>query len=75
MYENGSESMISMLLSADSIADLLNKQILFRMSPSMTGDMLESLVKVREGIETQEDDLKSQETELADLKGTAEQAG
>ena len=31
-------------------------------------DMLENLVKVREGIETQEDDLKSQQTELADLK-------
>ena len=33
--------------------------------------MLENLVEVREGIETQEDDLKKQQQELADLKGNS----
>ena len=68
MYENGSESMISMLLSADSMADLLNKADFVQNVTEYDRDMLENLVKVREGIETQEDDLKSQQTELADLK-------
>ena len=68
MYENGSESMISMLFSADSMADLLNKADFVQNVTEYDRDMLENLVKVREGIETQEDDLKSQQTELADLK-------
>lgn len=68
MYENGSESMISMLFSADSMADFLNKADFVQNVTEYDRDMLENLVKVREGIETQEDDLKSQQTELADLK-------
>lgn len=68
MYENGSESMISMLFSADSMADFLNKADFVQNITEYDRDMLENLVKVREGIETQEDDLKSQQQELADLK-------
>lgn len=68
MYENGSESMISMLLSADSMADLLNKADFVQNVTEYDRDMLENLVEVREGIETQEDDLKKQQQELADLK-------
>ena len=68
MYENGSESMISMLFSADSMADFLNKADFVQNITEYDRDMLENLVKVREGIETQEDDLKSQQAELADLK-------
>lgn len=68
MYENGSESMISMLFSADSMADLLNKADFIQNVTEYDRDMLENLVEVREGIETQEDDLKKQQQELADLK-------
>lgn len=68
MYENGSESMISMLFSADSMADLLNKADFVQNVTEYDRDMLENLVEVREGIETQEDDLKQQQQELADLK-------
>ena len=68
MYENGSESMISMLFSADSMADLLNKADFVQNVTEYDRDMLENLVEVREGIETQEDDLKKQQQELADLK-------
>ena len=68
MYENGSESMISMLFSADSMADLLNKADFVQNVTEYDRDMLENLVEVREGIETQEDDLKKQQQELAELK-------
>ena len=68
MYENGSESMISMLFSADSMADLLNKADFVQNVTEYDRDMLENLVEVREGIETQEVDLKKQQQELADLK-------
>ena len=68
MYENGSETMISMLFSADSMADFLNKADFVQNVTEYDRDMLENLEEVREGIETQEDDLKKQQQELADLK-------
>lgn len=68
MYENGSESMITLLFSADSMADFLNKADFVQNITEYDREMLENLVKVREGIETQEDDLKSQQEELAELK-------
>ena len=68
MYENGSETMISMLVSADSMADFLNKADFVQNVTEYDREMLENLVEVREGIETQEDDLKQQQQELADLK-------
>ena len=68
MYENGSETMISMLFSADSMADFLNKADFVQNVTEYDREMLENLVEVREGIETQEDDLKQQQQELADLK-------
>ena len=68
MYENGSESMISMLLSADSMADLLNKADFVQNVTEYDRDMLENLVKVREGIEEQEAELKSRQQELLDLQ-------
>ena len=68
MYENGSETMISMLFSADSMADFLNKADFVQNVTEYDRDMLENLVEVREGIETQEDDLQKQQQELADLK-------
>ena len=68
MYENGSESMISMLFSADSMADLLNKADFVQNVTEYDRDMLENLVKVREGIEEQEAELKSRQQELLDLQ-------
>ena len=68
MYENGSETMLSMLLTADSMGDFLNKAEFIQNITDYDKEMLENMVKVREGIETQEDDLKSQQQELADLQ-------
>lgn len=68
MYENGSETMLSMLLTADSMGDFLNKAEFIQNITDYDKEMLENMVKVREGIETQEDDLKNQQQELADLQ-------
>ena len=68
MYENGSDTMLSMLLTADSMGDSLNKAEFIQNITDYDKEMLENMVKIREGIETQEDDLKSQQKELADLQ-------
>lgn len=68
MYENGSSSMITMLLQADSMADFLNKADFIENVTEYDRNMLENMVKVREGIETQEKQLKKQQKELADLQ-------
>ena len=68
MYENGSDTMLSMLLTADSMGDFLNKAEFIQNITDYDKEMLENMVKVREGIETQEKDLKSQQQELADLQ-------
>lgn len=68
MYENGSDTMLSMLLTADSMGDFLNKAEFIQNITDYDKEMLENMVKIREGIETQEDDLKSQQKELADLQ-------
>lgn len=68
MYENGTESLISMLFNADSMADFLNKADFIQNVTEYDREMLDNLVKVREGIETQEKDLKEQQEELEDLR-------
>ena len=68
MYENGSETMLSLLLSADSMGDFLNKAEFIQNITDYDKEMLENMVKVREGIEIQEEDLKSQQQELTDLQ-------
>lgn len=68
MYENGSETMISLLFSADSMGDFLNKAEFIQNITDYDKEMLENMVKVREGIETQEEDLKNQQQELTDLQ-------
>lgn len=69
MYENGSSTMLTLLLKADSMADSLIKCRFHRECyRDMTATMLENIVKVRKGIEEQEKDLKKQQQELSDLK-------
>lgn len=68
MYENGSSTMLTLLLKADSMADFLNKADFIENVTEYDRNMLENMVKVRKGIEEQEKDLKKQQKELADLK-------
>ena len=50
------------------MGDFLNKAEFIQNITDYDKEMLENMVKIREGIETQEDDLKSQQKELADLQ-------
>ena len=68
MYENGSSTMLTLLLKADSMADFLNKADFIENVTEYDRNMLENMVKVRKGIEEQEKDLKKQQQELSDLK-------
>jgi Uncharacterized protein conserved in bacteria len=68
MYENGSSTMLTLLLKADSMADFLNKADFIENVTEYDRNMLENIVKVRKGIEKQEKDLKKQQQELSDLK-------
>ena len=58
MYENGSETMITMLFTADSMGDFLNKAEFIQNITDYDKEMLEK----------QEEDLKSQPQELTDLQ-------
>lgn len=64
MYENGSSTMLTLLLKADSMADFLNKADFIENVTEYDRNMLENIVKVRKGIEKQEKDLKKQQQEL-----------
>ena len=68
MYENGSETMITMLFTADSMGDFLNKAEFIQNITDYDEEMLENMMEIRQGIETQEEDLKSQQQELTDLQ-------
>ena len=68
MYENGSETMITMLFTADSMGDFLNKAEFIQNITDYDKEMLENIMEIRQGIETQEEDLKSQQQELTDLQ-------
>ena len=68
MYDIGWDSVLSMVCEAISMGEFLNRVDFIQNITKYDKDMLENMVKVREGIETQEDDLKSQQTVLADQK-------
>ena len=68
MYENGSETMITMLFTADSMGDFLNKAEFIQNITDYDKEMLENMMEIRQGIETQEEDLKNQQQELTDLQ-------
>ena len=68
MSENGSETMITMLFTADSMGDFLNKAEFIQNITDYDKEMLENMMEIRQGIETQEEDLKSQQQELTDLQ-------
>lgn len=68
MYENGSETMITMLFTADSMGDFLNKAEFIQNITDYDKEMLENMMEIRQGIETQEENLKSQQQELTDLQ-------
>ena len=68
MYENGSATLLSMLFQADNMADFLNKADFIQNVTEYDREMLRNLVEVRQGIETQEEDLQKQQDELAKLQ-------
>lgn len=68
MYENGSDTLLSMICEAKSIGEFLNRVDFIQNITKYDKDMLENMVKVREGIEEQEAELKSRQQELLDLQ-------
>ena len=67
MYENGSETMITMLFTADSMGDFLNKAEFIQNITDYDKEMLENMMEIRQGIETQEEDLKKAAATSTDL--------
>ena len=57
-----------MLFTADSMGDFLNKAEFIQNITDYDKEMLENMMEIRQGIETQEEDLKSQQQELTDLQ-------
>ena len=68
MYENGSDTLLSMVCEAKSMGEFLNRVDFIHNITKYDKDMLENMVKVREGIEEQEAELKSRQQELLDLQ-------
>ena len=68
MYENGSDTLLSMVCEAKSMGEFLNRVDFIQNITKYDKDMLENMVKVREGIEEQEAELKSRQQELLDLQ-------
>ena len=68
MYENGSDTLLSMICEAKSMGEFLNRVDFIQNITKYDKDMLENMVKVREGIEEQEAELKSRHQELLDLQ-------
>ena len=68
MYENGSDTLLSMICEAKSMGEFLNRVDFIQNISKYDKDMLENMVKVREGIEEQEAELKSRQQELLDLQ-------
>lgn len=52
MYENGSETMLTMLFTADSMGDFLNKAEFIQNITDYDKEMLENMMEIRQGIET-----------------------
>ena len=67
-YENGSDTLLSMICEAKSMGEFLNRVDFIQNITKYDKDMLENMVKVREGIEEQEAELKSRQQELLDLQ-------
>lgn len=68
MYENGSDTLLSMICEAKSMGEFLNRVDFIQNITKYDKDMLANMVKVREGIEEQEAELKSRQQELLDLQ-------
>lgn len=68
MYENGSDTLLPMICEAKSMGEFLNRVDFIQNITKYDKDMLENMVKVREGIEEQEAELKSRQQELLDLQ-------
>ena len=68
MYENGSDTLLSMICEAKSMGEFLNRVDFIQNITKYDKDMLENMVKVREGIEEQKAELKSRQQELLDLQ-------
>lgn len=68
MYENGSDTLLSMVCEAKSMGEFLNRVDFIQNITKYDKDMLENMVKVREGIEEQEAELKSRQQELLELQ-------
>ncbi|MEE1086240.1 MAG: hypothetical protein U0L05_03580 [Schaedlerella sp.] len=68
MYENNSSSVLEVLFSADSMADLLNVADFIQSVSQYDREKLDLLQEVKAGIEAQETALKDEKKELIELQ-------
>lgn len=73
MYENGDTEFLSMLLSADTIADFLNKAEYVSKITDYDQEMLEKMQKTKEDIETTKAKLEKENAQLIALKEEQEE--
>ena len=72
MYENGSDTLLSMICEAKSMGEFLNRVDFIQNITKYDKDMLENMVKVREGIEEQEEEAQRKADEQLAKKAQEE---
>lgn len=73
LYENGTPSMLELLLTADSMADFLNKSIYASQMTSYDRDMLNEYIAQKEAVEQKKAELEQEEEELNQMSAAAKE--
>lgn len=73
MYENGNNSLLELLFSAENMSDFLNRAEFIQNISSYDREKLENLRSVQKGIEQQETDLQAKQNSLAELEAQLKQ--
>lgn len=69
MYENGSNTLLELLFSAENMTDFLNRADFIQNISSYDREKLENLQSIQKGIEIQEADLLAKQNSLKSLQG------
>lgn len=73
LYENGTPSMLELLLTADSMADFLNKSTYASQMTSYDRDMLNEYIAQKEAVEQKKAELEQEEEELNQMSAAAKE--
>lgn len=68
MYENGNNTLLELLFSAENMSDFLNRAEFIQNISSYDRDKLENLQSIQKGIEQQEAELEEKQHSLTDLQ-------